>query len=63
MADLPTWALALVAAVEHYEDVHPKVNDPTDPDECFATVLGAIPAEVRAEARGYARAKREATDG
>lgn len=53
----PGWLLDLVAAVDHYEDVHPKVEDG---DECFGKVLKAVPSEVVHEARGYARAKREA---
>lgn len=62
MADHPSWLLDLVAAVEHYEDVHPKVDDPNDPNACFDVALKAVPDAVRHEARGYARAKREAAD-
>lgn len=51
----PDWALELLAAVEYYEDVHPKVEAGRD---CLGAALAAIPAEVRAEARGWARAKR-----
>lgn len=53
----PEWALDLLAAVEYYEDVHPKVEAGRD---CLGDALAAIPAEVRAEARGWARAKRAA---
>jgi hypothetical protein len=51
-ATLPDWALALVDAVEHFENVHGQ------PSFCLAGALDQVPAEVRAEARGYARAKR-----
>lgn len=56
MADQPGWLLRLVAAVEQYEEVHPKVEDG---EECFGMALAGVPAEVRTMARGYAVARRE----
>lgn len=53
----PDWALDLVAAVEYFEDVHPKVEAGRD---CLGDALAAVPADVRGEARGWARAKRQA---
>ena len=58
--DLPDWVLDLVAAVEHFEYVHPKVEDS---DECFGRQLAAVPAEVRAMAKGWAQAKRTQPGG
>lgn len=55
-SDHPGWLLALVAAVERFEDVHNKV-DPGG--ECLATVLLDVPGPVRDMARGYAVARRE----
>jgi hypothetical protein len=57
MADHPGWLLALVAAVERYEDVHSKVEPGA---ECFDEALLGVPDEVRAMARGYAQARRDA---
>lgn len=54
----PEWALDLLAAVEYYEDVHPKVEAGRD---CLGDALAAVPAEVRAEARGWARARPSAS--
>jgi hypothetical protein len=53
----PDWALDLVAAVEYFEDVHPKVEAGRD---CLGDALSAVPADIRAEARGWARAKQRA---
>lgn len=57
MADHPGWLLLLVASVERYEDVHPKVGEN---EECLAAALLGVPAEVRAMAAGYAQARRDA---
>ena len=57
MTDPPGWLLSLVAAVERYEEEHSKI---ADGEECFAWPLKAVPAEVRAMARGYAQARRDA---
>lgn len=57
MTDQPGWLLALVAAVERYEEEHSKI---AGGEECFAWSLKAVPAEVRAMARGYAQARRDA---
>lgn len=57
MTDQPGWLLALVAAVERYEEEHSKIGDG---EECFAWPLKAVPTEVRAMARGYAQARRDA---
>lgn len=62
-ADHPGWLLALVADVERYEFCHESVKgDPLD-WRCLSQSLEAVPAEVREQAKGYAQAKREATDG
>lgn len=53
MADQPTWLLELLAAVQRYEDKHPKTDA-----FGLADALERVPAEVRAEARGYARIDR-----
>jgi hypothetical protein len=53
VTDLPDWVLDLVAAAERFEDVHP-------PGDCLGAALAAVPDDVRAEARGWARAKRHA---
>lgn len=58
--DLPDWVLDLVAAVEHFEYVHPKVSIA---DDCLHHPLEAVPDEVRAMARGWAQAKRTQTGG
>lgn len=42
-ADLPTWVLDLVAAVQRYEDVHPE----TTPDFCLAGPYDNVPEDVR----------------
>lgn len=60
MPDYPNWLLQLVAAVEHYEDIHSKVEEG---EECFAGALEVVPDSVRSMARGYAQAKREAEGG
>lgn len=52
----PSWLLTLVAAVQEYEDVH---GHPNDGWECLDAAMKGVPPEVIAEARGYARAKRE----
>lgn len=57
MADHPGWLLLLVASVERYEEEHPKVGDN---EECLAAALLGVPDEVRAMARGYAQARRDA---
>jgi hypothetical protein len=54
MIDPPDWVLDLVAAAERFEAVHP-------PGGCLAAALTAVPNDVRAEARGWARAKRHST--
>lgn len=48
----PDWALDLLAAVIEFEDVHPKA------DHCLGDALKAVPGDIQAEARGWARAKR-----
>jgi hypothetical protein len=53
VADQPTWVLELVAAVERFEYEHSAMP------VCLDGELERVPLEVRAEARGYARAKRE----
>lgn len=50
LADLPGWAWRLIAAVEQYEYVHDRVSD-ADDWRCLATVLDAVPVEVRVAAR------------
>lgn len=54
MAEAPDWALDLLAAVIEFEDVHPKT------DHCLGDALKAVPSDIQAEARGWARAKRRA---
>jgi hypothetical protein len=56
----PDWVLDLVAAVEHFENEHAKVDSPAD---CFGRQLDAVPDEVRAQARGWAQARRALTGG
>lgn len=56
MPDLPEWVLDLVAVVERFEYVHPKVGEGLD--ACLGEALNQVPADVRAEARGWARARR-----
>lgn len=55
MDRLPDWVLDLVAEVERFEDEHAKVSPGT---ECLSNALAAVPHDVRAEARGWLRAKR-----
>ncbi len=57
MADQPGWLLRLVAAVEQYEEVHPKVEEGAG---CFGAALANVPADVRSMARGYAQGRRDA---
>lgn len=60
MADQPTWLLNLVEAVADYESKH---GHPDAGWTCLAAALERVPEDVCAEARGYGRAKREASDG
>jgi hypothetical protein len=60
VADLPDWVLDLVAAVEHFEYVHPTVSIA---DDCLARPLEAVPDEVRQMAKGWARARLRAEQG
>lgn len=55
MADQPSWVLALIAAVEQYEDSHPRVDEPGW--DCLAPALDGVPDDVRAMARGYGQAR------
>lgn len=57
MPDLPDWVLDLVAAVEHFEYVHPRVDIR---DDCLAAPLEAVPTDVREQAKGWAQARRAA---
>ena len=57
MADHPGWLLALVTAVERYEEERSKIPPGT---ECLATALLDVPAPVRDMARGYAQARADA---
>ena len=50
--DLPDWALELVAAVVHHEEVHGPA------DQCYDDLAKSIPSEVRAYAAGWAKGKR-----
>lgn len=52
----PNWLLGLVAAVEQYEDFH---TAPVESWQCFGNALGAVPRDVRQQARGYGQALRE----
>lgn len=56
----PDWLLDLVAAVEHFEYTHAKVDSPAD---CLGAQLDAVPDEVRSMAAGWAQARRALTGG
>ncbi len=48
MSTYPSWAIALVAALEEHEDVHPAADSRFgDPHWCVQSILNAVPAEVR----------------
>jgi hypothetical protein len=60
VADQPSWVLALVAAVELYEECHPRVDGPGW--DCLDPALNRVPDDVRTMAKGYAeRAAAEET--
>ena len=63
MAEYPTWALELVAALEVHEGVHPRAGLPDAGDDehvCAKAILDRVPAEVRTFAAGWAAGKRRA---
>jgi len=52
---LPGSILALIIAVEEYEQVHESMLTKTG--ECFSSELAALPPEIRTYAEGYKRGR------